>query len=78
MSYSTAPIVNWVYDKEKVPEASRRAAEKAHKIEEQRIKKGWRWISITPRTKIFVPCNKNGTPTKEGMELIEQAKKNCV
>lgn len=69
---------NWINNTEKVTDASVRAAEKAHRQEERRLKKGWRWVKITPRTRILVPCDKNGNPTKEGQRLIEETRKICA
>lgn len=70
-------INNWVHEKT-VSDASRKAAERAHKIEHQRERKGWRYVKIDSRTKILVPCDKDGNPTKQGKEIIDEVKKKCL
>ena len=51
-----------------------KCAKKGRKIEEERKKKGWRYIHITPTYQVFVPCDKKGNPTKEGMIRINRQK----
>lgn len=68
-----APINNWVHD-QKIggTELSKRTLLKAKQIEDKRIKEGWRWIELNPRTRIFVPCDKKGQPTKDGQRRINE------
>ena len=69
---------NWINNKEKIPDASVRAAERAHRQEEKKLKEGWRWIKLSPHTQVLVPCDKNGQPTKEGHKIIDETKKICT
>lgn len=48
-----------------------KALEKAKDIESKKIEQGWRWIRISYLSKILVPCDKNGKPTKEGQRRID-------
>ena len=65
---------NWVHDKSVVLEKDRIALEKAKRIEQKQKKKGYRWIKINERNSIFVPCDKKGNPTKEGLHKINMLK----
>ena len=67
-------IVNWVYDKKVVYEKDKNTLEKAKRIEAKNKKKGYQWVKINERNKIFVPCDKKGNPTKEGERKIEVLK----
>lgn len=69
---------NWVNETEKDIDYTERAKQKAKRLEEKRVGEGWRWIKITPRTTAFVPCDKNGKPTKDGKRIIENMKKLCI
>ena len=69
-----APTTNWVHEKGVVTERDRIALEKAKRLEQKDVKKGYRWYRINERNKIFIPCNKNGEPTKEGLAAIERFK----
>lgn len=70
MAYS---LVNTQGFKDKVEKDNGIAAlEKARKLEEQRTKNGWRNIKVNKRLTLFVPCDNDGKPTKEGAELIKQ------
>ena len=66
--------INWVHDNGVVSEKDRIALEKAKRIEQKQTSKGYRWIEINERNKIFVPCNKKGNPTKEGLHKINMLK----
>lgn len=70
-------INNWVHEKT-VSDASLKAAERARKVEHQRERKGWRYVTIDSRTKILVPCDKDGNPTKKGKEMIAEVKQKCL
>lgn len=65
---------NWVHDKSVVLEKDRIALEKAKRIEQKQKKKGYRWIKINERNSIFVPCDKKGNPTKDGLHKINMLK----
>lgn len=65
---------NWVYEKGIVTEKDRIALERAKKIENKEIKRGFRWFKINDRTKALVECDKDGNPTKQGQEIIDRYK----
>ena len=67
-------VTNWVHDNGVVSEKDRITLEKAKRIENKNLKKGYRWIKINERNKIFVPCDKKGNPTKEGLHKINMLK----
>ena len=69
---------NWVHESNKPNDTSAKVAEKMNKLEKKRMGDGWRWIKLSPRTRVFVPCDKKGNPTKEGRRLIDIAKKYCT
>ena len=71
-------INNWASNTEKVTDSALKAVEKLHKREKKRLKEGWRWIKLSPRTKVFVPCDKKGSPTEDGLKIIAEAKKTCI
>jgi hypothetical protein len=66
--------INWVHDNGVGSEKDRIALEEAKRIEQKQTSKGYRWIEINERNKIFVPCNKKGNPTKEGLHKINMLK----
>lgn len=66
-----ATINNWVFDNSTVTEKDVKALEKAKKQEQRNTKKGYRYIRVTPRISLHVPCDKNGNPTKEGQRRIK-------
>ena len=66
-----ASTLNWVFESGVVLEKDRATLEKAKRIENKNLKKGYRWIKINERNKIFVPCDKKGKPTKEGERKIQ-------
>jgi hypothetical protein len=57
-----------------VSEKDRIALEKAKRIERKNEKKGYRWIKINERNSVFVPCDKKGNPTKDGLHKINMLK----
>lgn len=69
-----ASTLNWVFESVVVLEKDRATLEKAKRIENKNLKKGYRWIKINERNKIFVPCDKKGNPTKEGLHKINMLK----
>lgn len=56
--------------KKQIDEATK-ALTKAKAQEKKRLKQGWRWIRISNLSKVLVPCDKNGKPTKEGQRRID-------
>lgn len=66
---------NWVYDKKTSTEKDRIELEKAKKQERKNAKHGYRWIKMNERNRLFVPCDKDGNPTKEGRKMMENFKK---
>ena len=69
-----ASTLNWVFESGVVLEKDRIALEKAKRIEQKQTKKGYKWIKINERNSIFVPCDKKGNPTKEGLHKINMLK----
>ena len=67
--------LNWMFENPTVTEKDIKALEKAKTKERKNIKKGYRWIRISPITKIHVPCDENGNPTNEGIRRINILKK---
>ena len=71
---ATTTINNWSFEKAEAHEREIRALERAKRQEEKLLKKGYCWIKINDRLKAFVPCDKNGNPTTEGMIKIKRLK----
>ena len=69
---------NWINEDRKPTEQAVKVAEKAEKIEKRRMKEGWRWLRLSPRTKVFVPCDSDGNPTADGERIIMEARKTCI
>lgn len=69
---------NWVYDNEKVPDSSKKALEKAHRMESELMEDGWRWVKVSKNTSILVPFDKSGNITKKGEDMIESVKMTCT
>ena len=70
-AYMGTSISNWIHNKCSVAEKDRQALEKAKKLEAKQEKSGYRWVKVNERNKVFVPCDKKGKPTKEGLRKIE-------
>lgn len=66
----------WAEERRTVTQAAKAAAKKGAKMERERIKQGWRWVKVGTRSKILVPCDKKGNPTKDGLRRIERMKQN--
>ena len=66
---------NWVHEKGNVTEKDRNALKVAKRLEEQDAKQGYRWYKINERNRIFVQCDSNGIPTKQGWDAILRFKK---
>ena len=66
----------WADERRAVTQAAKAAAKKGAKMERERIKQGWRWVKVDQRSKILVPCDKKGNPTKDGLRRIERMKQN--
>lgn len=70
-----ASIANWATEvamKDKT--ADMKALQKAKKIEKNLENMGWRWVKLSDRMSVFVPCDKDGNPTKLGLEKIKRQK----
>lgn len=65
-----------IKEKVELSEAAKKAIRMQHKNEQQRMKKGWRWIKVGAQTRILVPCDKKGNPTEEGKRKIDRLKQN--
>ena len=48
---------------------------KAKEREKALRKQGWQDVQLPNGTKVFVPCDKKGNPTKEGKKRIEELMK---
>lgn len=71
MGINKAYNTNWACEShDGVTDAARKALEKAHRIERDRIARGWRWVKVNAITSVLVPCDKKGKPTKEGLRKI--------
>ena len=73
--------LNWIFENPTVTEKDIKALEKVKAKERKNVKKGYRWIRISPVTQIHVPCDENGNPTKEGLRrinILKEAKGNLV
>ena len=66
---------NWAEEIQSIPSTSEKALKKGKKLEESRIRKGWRWVKVNHYTTILVPFGKNGEPTKEGLKRIAKFNK---
>ena len=65
---------NWVHDTGTVKEKDRVLLEQVHKKERRDERYGFQWVRIDARTKVHVPCDKNGNPTKDGERRIRKLK----
>lgn len=54
--------------------AAEKVLERAKKIDRTRKKNGWRYVSLTERIQLYVPCDKFGNPTREGNAMIKAYK----
>ena len=73
--------LNWIFENPTVTEKDIKALEKVKAKERKNVKKGYRWIRISPVTQIHVPCDEDGNPTKEGLRrinILKEAKGNLV
>ena len=44
-----------------------------NKDEEKKIKMGWKYVHITPKMQVLIPCDRrNGKPTDEGLRIIDK------
>jgi hypothetical protein len=66
---------NWVFNRRIVTDRDSDALEAAKRIEQEKITNGYRWIKINEKNKILVPCNEDGSPTKEGLKIMSCFKK---
>lgn len=56
------------------PTKAQRIVEKNMQKEQRLFEKGWRWVKVSDTLKVFVPCDKDGKPTKEGERKIKLRK----
>lgn len=63
-------ISNWARERGAVTEKDRLALQRAKKIERMQEKDGYRWVKINERIRLYVPCDANGKPTREGRRRI--------
>lgn len=66
---------NWVHDKGNVTEKDIQTLQRAKKMEKEDARNGYRWVKVNERLRIFVPCDKEGNPTREGRRRIALLKK---
>ena len=64
-------INNWAYEKGNVTDKDRSVLEHAKRLEQKKAKNGCRWIKLNERVRVFVQCDKDGNPTKEGKRQID-------
>ena len=62
------------YNRDKAISSVRRNDEKEMKEKTQ----GWRWVRINSQHKIYIPCDEDGNPTKEGVEKIQRFKEHLT
>lgn len=44
--------------------------------EEKKIKMGWKYVFVSPKMQVLVPCDRlNGKPTEEGERILEKWRK---
>lgn len=55
-----------------------RALEKVQQQERERISVGYRYVTLSDRTKVLVECDKEGKPTKRGQRQINSLKGSLV
>ena len=67
-NFTSAPI------NRTVTERDLKELEKAHRYEEKLKRKGFRWVVVNPRLKVFAECDRHGMPTAEGLARIERMK----
>lgn len=63
-------------ERREITKAARNAARRGAKQESDKMAQGWRYVQVGTRTKILVPCDKSGNPTKDGQRRIERMKQN--
>lgn len=56
------------------PTKAQRIVEKNIQKEQRLFEKGWRWVKVNNTLQVFVPCDKDGKPTKEGERKIKRRK----
>ena len=63
---------NHIAPRPNVSDSDHKALKAAKRLEERRIKDGWRYVQVTPMMQVFVPCDKKGKPTTEGQRRIDE------
>ena len=66
----TMSDTNHIAPRPNVSDSDHKALKAAKRLEERRIKDGWRYVQATPMIQVFVPCDKSGKPTKDGIRRI--------
>lgn len=61
---------NWAQEKGEQQQAADKLLSSMKKMEQRHVKDGWRWYALNAKTKILVPFDTKGNPTKEGLEMI--------
>ena len=64
-------ITQWIeQNKTNDKSAEKRVLERAKRLEKKRLDDGWRYIKVSKSTEVFVPCDKDGNPTEDGLRRI--------
>lgn len=64
-------ITQWIeQNKTNDKSAEMRVLERAKRLEKKRLDDGWRYIKVSKSTEVFVPCDKDGNPTEDGLRRI--------
>lgn len=61
-------------EKKNQSEQDRKKLRKLKETEKSKISFGWRYIQVTKTMKVLIPCDREGNPTKEGLEKINAYK----
>lgn len=57
-------------------ERGKRALVRAKQLEKERLFRGWRYVKVNNRTQMLVPCNRDGTLSSKGKEMIKHMQSN--
>ena len=65
--------MNSRFELEKVEalEKSEMALNKAKRLENKRVKAGYRYVHVDAKTKVLVECGKDGEPTAKGQRTLD-------
>lgn len=64
----------FIEELKELPSQAKVALEKARKLETRRLKKGYRYIRVSPHTTLLIECDKDGNPTEKGLEHLNMYK----